>query len=379
MIPWEKSGAVESKKEAGESKGTGHWPLRVLVAAALFLILDCGLTPLARPLLSPLRGRTYRMKSSAFHHGLRPFADTFDAWGPLAYSVRTNSLGLRDAEARTILLKPSGRRVLFIGDSFTEGPGYGYDRTFVGLIGRRLAPRGVEVLNAGVTSYHPGIYLRKVRHLLDGVGLGFEELVVYIDISDIQDETEYEEKVDGSGRRVLRGKNDGPLDEYAILLKIRDFVADRTTLLDLAANRLRRLGPGYRLAAGLSALGRARALWTLDEGLWKDYGEAGLMRAARHMDELGRLLKSRGIRLTVAVYPWPDQIARRDLPSKHEIFWRDWARLHGARFIDYFPRFMEYPADETLRAFFIPGDVHWNAAGHRLVADGFMESFDQRR
>ena len=47
--------------------------------------------------------------------------------------------------------------------------------------------RSIEVLNAGLSSYSPIIYLKKLRWLIDQ-GYEFDEAVVYVDISDIQDE-----------------------------------------------------------------------------------------------------------------------------------------------------------------------------------------------
>ena len=54
--------------------------------------------------------------------------------------------------------------------------------------GACLEDDGVEVFNAGVVSYQPAIYWRKIRHLLQTVKFRFDEAVVFIDISDIFEE-----------------------------------------------------------------------------------------------------------------------------------------------------------------------------------------------
>jgi hypothetical protein len=108
------------------------------------------------------------------------------------------------------------------------------------------------------------------------------------------------------------------------------------------------------------------------------YGREGLELAREDMDRLRGLLRPRGIRLTVAVYPWPDQIRHHDLHSKQVEFWGRWAAANGAGFIDYFPRFIVgASAREVLDRYFIPGDVHWNEEGHRLIAEGFLEYYDR--
>ena len=54
-------------------------------------------------------------------------------------------------------------------------------------------------------------------------------------------------------------------------------------------------------------------------------------------------------------------------------------RLYGKRsilFIDLFPDFIPIGQDpkEVIRKYFIPGDLHWNEEGHRLVARRFLET-----
>lgn len=80
------------------------------------------------------------------------------------------------------------RRVLLIGDSFTEGVGFEFSETFAGIAAESFAGRGVEVFNAAVVSYSPAIYYSKVRYLIEEVGLDLDAVVVFIDISDIADE-----------------------------------------------------------------------------------------------------------------------------------------------------------------------------------------------
>ena len=75
-----------------------------------------------------------------------------------------------------------------IGDSFTEGVGIEFKNTFAGILQQRLAQNDIEVLNAAVSSYSPIIYFRKTQYLLETAGLEFEHLIVFIDLSDMEDE-----------------------------------------------------------------------------------------------------------------------------------------------------------------------------------------------
>ena len=341
-----------------------------LLVPLLLIATDLGFTAAYQWLSGRLsRGQPLlRVRSEIFHHSFAPkISVVAEHWGPRACAYRTNSLGFRDAVVRDVPLVGARRRMLFMGDSFTEGVGVPYERTFVGLTAAALAPRGVEVLNGAVSLYSPTIYERKTRWLLEDVGLRFDELVVFIDISDILDETAY--RLDADGHVVL----DGLVRRHA------ERAAERWGRTPSSLQALGRFLDGHTLllARAYDALA-ARfetplhygAGWTFAAGLLAEYGQSGLARARERMDALAALVAARGIRLTIAVYPWPDQILMRDRASLQARFWKSWADEHGVPLIDYFPVFVgdESPR-ETVRRYFISGDVHWNEAGHRLVAE----------
>lgn len=78
--------------------------------------------------------------------------------------VSINSLGLRGPElARP---RPAGRRrIACLGDSITFGFGVADDETYSHVLGRLLAPRDVEVVNAGVTGFTSHQVLGWLRRL----------------------------------------------------------------------------------------------------------------------------------------------------------------------------------------------------------------------
>ncbi len=78
----------------------------------------------------------------------------------------------------------------------------------------------------------------------------------------------------------------------------------------------------------------------------------------------------------MVVYPHPAQIEAHDIDSRHVKYWRDFSAKRGLHFVDLFPVFMnralESPS-ETYQKYFIDGDIHWNAAGHGIVAEALLE------
>jgi hypothetical protein len=311
----------------------------------------------------------YRCEHPIYHHGLRPNVAYDSArWGNLVYPMRTNSLGLRDREVREVAEVPRGKRVVLIGDSFTEGLGLPFEQTFAGMLQARFEPAGIEVLNAAAVSYAPIVYHAKIRWLVEQQGLRFDHLVVLLDLSDLQDEAEYYRELRGS---YAVGDHHNPISEAW-----KGFLRDHTLVLNLASQLIGRLRKDESAGpAGLEAsLGRWRCLWTVEEAPYQSYAERGLALAARHLDRLQGFLGARGIGLTVAVYPWPDQVARGDLDSKQVQVWRDWCARRTARFLDCFPPFIagDGSPQDKIRRHYILGDVHWNEAGHRLMAQALI-------
>src|SRR5438874_9201484 len=61
-----------------------------------------------------------RVSQGAYGHGLASNYDGHNRWGSVYYPLYTNSFGLRDGAVRDIPARSDMRRVLLIGDSFTE-------------------------------------------------------------------------------------------------------------------------------------------------------------------------------------------------------------------------------------------------------------------
>jgi peptidoglycan/LPS O-acetylase OafA/YrhL len=102
-------------------------------------------------------------------YGLRPNQVTRLRYNNYDYIVRTNRLGLPGPEVVPERATPNTFRVLVIGDAFTMPEGMSYDRAYPalleGLLARCMAPRPVQVINAGVTGYGPREELPQLREL----------------------------------------------------------------------------------------------------------------------------------------------------------------------------------------------------------------------
>ncbi len=334
--------------------------------------------------------KKYRIPSSIYNHGLKANIKTESVWGPRHKTIITNSLGFKDGQIREIKKQADKYRIVFMGDSFTEGVGVDYPETFVGILDKRCQDR-YEILNAGVVSYAPTVYYLKSRYFLEDYGLKFNEMIVLVDISDINDEVEnyaayptdalhpeQEEKPENALDKQVaeisaKRKWQDFLNKYiktyfrenSILYGIPRFFKNRKFNADAQQVNL------DFIRKDTWSIDNRKSLWTVDDKYYKGYGEAGLKKAKLNIKRLKALLDKHHIKLTLAVYPWPAQIFYNDLDSIQVREWRKFCQENGIDFINLFPEFIKKGQDnrQSILDFYIPNDMHWNERGHLKVAN----------
>jgi hypothetical protein len=370
--------------------------VNVALLGALVLAGDFLITWWKPPPSNP--DKEFRIEDPLYSHTLKPNYSTDRAiWGSAQFPLRTNSLGFRDASVRTVSARPQGkRRLVIIGDSFTEGIGLAWEDSFVGRFAR-LAPQ-LEVLNAGVLSYAPSVYYRKTAWLLDS-GYSFDELLVYIDVSDIQDEAiAYREGPNNTILYVGYGINYWATVANPVLtdpswkapdaakagdgaasppMDWKSWMKARFAYSNLAYSMLK-----MKLRRQEAPPKMLRSYWTVDAGI-PGYGEMGvegaLRKASTYMDRLAELLRSRGIALSVAIYPWPDQLEFDSEEHRHATHWKAWCERGGcARFIDHSPDFFAFKNahPDWRRRLFISGDVHHSPEATELIAQRLARAYN---
>jgi hypothetical protein len=341
------------------------------VFIALFLIADLTLGYLE---LKPMKKLyiTIRTQHSYYHHDLKPCKNSlFEEIGSgYGYPLTTNSLGFKDSSTRQVPLRVDKKRILFIGDSFTEGIFVPYELTFTGQIAGYRPD--LDILNAGVSSYSPLIYYLKVDYLINKVGLKFDELFVFIDMSDIKDEYLYNDIEHFIPSLEASLLNDD-------LFKVERFLYNHSYTYNLLKQVIESRSENMRINP-------EGAMWTLNQHIYDKYNlnikeesvrkwaEKGIVHAQENMQKLVNLCKKNNIPLTIVVYPYDVQIQVRDMPSKQEIIWSSFAQKNGIGFLDLFPTFINNSSPETIiEKYFFPGDPHWNVSGHALVASKVLD------
>ncbi|MBX9613796.1 MAG: hypothetical protein K2X51_19455 [Burkholderiales bacterium] len=349
----------------------------VIVAAslALLLLID-GLFGYAILKHVPIASRNnaergIRIGHPVYHHTLSANFNGL-ARNQLEYRFCTNSDGLKSN--CNAISNDKEIDIGFLGDSFTEGLGLPYEKTFVGLIAEKLP--GKKIANLGVASYSPSIYYLKLKDFLDK-GYKFKELIVYIDISDIPNEANYAvvdgkvvETIDDTDKHKifplinfgLKGLRDRLRANFGILRQ--DFHEDHLDLTD----------PVYRRDFDGG--------WTYNSdvrGLGKLGVEGAIKKSIEMMDKIYDLTKRNNIKLSVGVYPWPGQILYDIEESRQVKIWKDFCVKKCENFYNSFPTFFELVKlsnkEEVVGNYFYYGDMHFNEKGNQIIASDFLKNY----
>ena len=314
----------------------------------------------------------FRISDNFYHHGLKPMALEKTSWkrdGVSFYTVATNSLGFVDAYPRVVSLKKSGKRVLFLGDSFMEGVGYPWDQTAAGIISKRYAEQGVELLNGSVISYSPKIHYLKLKHFLD-MGLEIDELYLFIDTSDIIDDfvydyfvpkefSKFEQRFQAVTNFYLKGS-------YLVR-------SARKNYYDSQINPYNEFSDYW---GGLEGFYAWKPRWTFDEEAKKKYGEKGIALAVEHVDQIRELCRKNNIRLHIAVWPWLELLKEGKARPQYDL-WKGYTDKYNIDFISLFEVYESMPI-EAAAGFFIKNDIHWNERGNQIAADYIWDHIQKK-
>ena len=259
-----------------------------------------------------------------------------------------------------------------------------WNTSFVGRIADKFPQ--YEILNGGVVGYSPSTYLSTARLALMR-GLEFDEVIVFIDMSDIQDEAAIVHDVGPSGAVVFAESQAQYAPWYSNLrLSISQHLVLTNYIAEFVERNLVNFGC-YHLSHNFegNVFDLERSAWTyreVDENQLAELGfaplgvEGGIDKAKRKMDMLQQELARRNIPLSVVVYPWPAQLVHDNVDSRQVRIWREWCTGKCKRFVSAFPEFIaaksECPKWEPgcwYAKNYTFGDVHLNAGGNAIVAD----------
>ena len=321
--------------------------------------------------------RIIRIDHPIYHHTLRKNINYSNNVGFTGtYKLCSNNHGFKSKCGQ---LDTKNYKFAFIGDSFTEGTPIEYEDSFVGIFEKET---GYKTANLGIVSYSPKIYLSKLNFLLKE-GFKFNHVVVFIDISDFYDDTnfytinkdlivseKYSKEKNLKRRKFLR--RNFPLTNFWM------FVVKKYKFTNENFDQIENTGlPIFLDKVNL------KGKWTyskLDKIKGYDIGiKEGHKLMVEHMTQLYKILNKNGIKMSLAIYPWPHQL-HHDLEDSLQVnIWRKFCESKCENFINYFPIFFRDMNNssylETYKKFYFKNDPHFNKKGHKILAKKLIEIF----
>lgn len=342
---------------------------------------------LIEPLSPPLVPDEYR------HHRLVPNSRAEFRQQDFAYVQRVNNLGLRGAD--TTVEKPAGTyRILMLGDSFTMGKGVKDDETFPALLQQSLQQKlamcqgmQVEVLNGGVDSYAPVLSFIQLKR--DLTPLQPDLVFLNLDVSDLTQESAYRRQAvrDDHGEIVAVPQREdarSPFDAF------RDWTGRNLFFTRLALFYVNR-AMGHReitvrnvvMEADPEIVAHTLVGDTVDRRQqWLDIFDS-ISRVKTHAEK-------HGMRFVLTVYPWPHQLSDSEWVPGRDVFMprgarhsgqslqtiRELAAENGIELLDLYPALQAQAGGQPL---YFKHDMHFSAAGHRAMAQGFEDYLARQR
>jgi len=349
----------------------------IFISLSLFFIIDFFFGRiLVEKFIAQIKDNPYyikkqRLSHSFYHHTLAPninFAKT--GWGNISYTLCTDKNGFKNKCNSNE--KGNDYDIIFIGDSFVEGVGYEYNKTFVGIFDNA---KKRNIINMGVSSYSTKIYLSKIYYYLQK-GFNFKHVVVFIDPADLIDDSKYflkpslkvQDKI--FLKRIEKNiKNSFPITDYFFLIlkykKIDNDILNTNQIND--SNIIHNIPKG-------------RSAWTYSESNeikeFKIKVNDELKEQIDTMTKLYEILKEKKIKLSIVIYPWPETIIYDTDKSIFIKTWEDFCKNKCKNFINFIPIFMNLNNNKqlTINKYYINGDIHFNENGHQLIANYLVKN-----
>jgi len=321
--------------------------------------------------------RKLSKRDETYDHTLSKNFNGIMGWGKKRYKFCTDNNGFR-INCKKIEKNLKNFDIGFIGDSFTEGTGLEYEKTFVGIIEKELFNK--KIANLGLSSYSPAIYYTKIKKLLES-GYKFNEIVVFIDISDLVDDTLCYKL--NTKKIVLRKETFSTCynNINAKRNKIKNFFEHNFKFSNIILELIIKKNPIEKDEIQ-NALNHSRSEWTYNYKK-KNFNNLSFEESSSvslgYMENLYLLLDSNSIKLSVAVYPWPGTLMFDKPENIHVNMWKNFCKNKCYKFYNFMPKFYtEVKSNNFYNSYkkiFIEGDIHFDDYGSKILAKEFLSKY----
>jgi len=320
-------------------------------------------------------------------------------WGDETFMVFTDKYGFRVGNSTQMQREfYKDADLIFLGDSFTFGGSTSWRDSYVGMIEASI---NLKIINAGVYSYSPTAYLHQYKSVINQQLLKpGHTVVVAIDISDIQDESAY--RTDGIEHPISITQIKNEKESHSSFMKrsiaeLKSFKNNHLTLTNLIVEKIKHQQNSFPAPHSQSeTYDMPRSAFT-----WEDWGnlnqqtvkingiegdgylplgvEGGLERTRSKFHEIANLAKKNDAKVYILAYPWPAQIHYSDHFSWSNFLVEICQKENCNGLIDTTSVFRNLASrnSDWQKKFYIPGDIHFNQEGNKILADSVLKKINK--
>ena len=329
--------------------------------------------------------RNYSLKSTEFHHEIAPKIKINEFWGENKYKVKTNEYSMRINENESYFVDKDKEYIAFVGDSFVYGSGINYDDHFIS----QLDKKKYNYLNLGYVSYSPSIYFKKIKYLIEKKNLKFKKIFIFIDHSDIQDESLFYRE-DSKGNIVRNWYSDQEIAKKKFKYKIKNYLKQNSFIFKLHENLnsptissktnlcLKRLDKdlNYNEFIDLERFGYGYKDKINNEQWVKD----GINKINKYMNNIKILSLKYKFEMIIVNYPSAPEVIENisSKDTEHFKFLYNWSSRNDVKLIDVRNDFIIKKNIEDYLNNFIRCDVHWNKNGHKIIGKNIEKFLNEK-
>ena len=312
-----------------------------------------------------------------YHHFLKKNYSDISQYGYKKPHICTNEFRLK-VDCKNIN-NSKNYDIGILGDSFVEGVGLEYNKTFVGILDLK---ENLSIANLGTGSYSPLLYFEKLK-LLINYGFKFKEIIVFVDISDIQDEINYY-KLDGNIKNKIYDEQNSYTNQEKNnytngSFSLKNFIFSNFKMSFYLISNLKRI---FIIADPFNIYNKndGRWSWTFNKSI-KNFSEEeineGISKAKKNLENIFLFLKDRNIDFSIAVYPTPHQILYDKEDNRQNKIWKKFCEFKCKKYYDFNKIFFKKKENMQLKKFikkyYFVYDEHFNFNGNKLIAEEFIK------
>ena len=381
-----------------------------LIFVFLFIIIDLSLTQLflfnfyykklEKQYISDLENR---VPNKDYKYTLKKKSSFKSNYIGHEYIVKTNNLGFRDYEVRD--LNKNSYYTIVIGDSFVEGVTLEYKDTLVAQLNKKIQNNNInnyEFLNAGVASYSPYIYQRKVISIIkENPWLKTDRVILLLDKSDVPDELNYFDPIQRPEYFPVEKEdyNFKYNEDFFKDLKRGDlwrFLYKQTTtgsflkivgdIMDMERRNLRdryrlskKLGKsffkisskqvkGFRSINSSTRYPRSHIVNYFQGNLWETKSKQSIDFSIKNIVKIKNYLDNKNIELLVVLFPWPFEIANKIPRENYTNYIIEKLTGEEIKYISTYKYFLKGDIYSNISDNYIYNDVHFNRQGNEILS-----------